>query len=69
MDKEKAMDMAKKTAKNIKDKSQELVDLAIDKGTPILTEEGLYNIIKYRCNQNDFHKVHWTHLRQRQPSY
>ena len=30
--------MAKKTAKNIKDKSQELVDLAIEKGSPILRD-------------------------------
>ena len=32
------MDLAKKSAKNIKEKSQELVDLAIDKGTPILRD-------------------------------
>ena len=38
MDKEKAIDLAKKSAKNIKEKSQELVDLAIDKGTPILRD-------------------------------
>ena len=38
MDKEKAVDMAKKTAKNVKDKSQELVDLAIEKGSPILRD-------------------------------
>ena len=38
MDKEKAVDMAKKTAMNIKDKSQELVDLAIEKGSPILRD-------------------------------
>ena len=30
--------MAKKTAKNVKDKSQELVDLAIEKGSPILRD-------------------------------
>ena len=38
MDKEKAMDLAKKSAKNVKEKSQELVDLAIEKGTPILRD-------------------------------
>ena len=38
MDKERAMDLAKKSAKNVKEKSQELVDLAIEKGTPILRD-------------------------------
>ncbi len=38
LDKEKVLDIAKKKAKELKDKAQELVDLAIDKGTPILRD-------------------------------
>ena len=38
LDKEKAYDLAKKKAAALKVKSQELVDLAIDKGTPILRD-------------------------------
>lgn len=38
LDKEKVLDIAKKKSEQIKKKSQELVDLAIDKGTPILRD-------------------------------
>ena len=38
LDKEKVLDIAKKKAKELKVKAQELVDLAIDKGTPILRD-------------------------------
>ena len=38
LDKEKALEIAKSTGKDLKIKSQELVDLAIDKGTPILRD-------------------------------
>ena len=38
LDKEKALNIAKKKAAELKDKTQELVDLAIDKGTPILRD-------------------------------
>ena len=38
LDKEKAYDLAKKKAADLKVKSQELVDLAIDKGSPILRD-------------------------------
>lgn len=38
LDKEKALDIAKKKSEQIKKKTQELVDLAIDKGTPILRD-------------------------------
>ena len=38
LDKEKALDMAKKKAEKLKKKAQELVDLSIDKGTPILRD-------------------------------
>lgn len=38
LDKEKAYELAKKKAAALKVKSQELVDLAIDKGTPILRD-------------------------------
>lgn len=38
LDREKAMDIAKRKAADLKIKSQELVDLAIDKGTPILRD-------------------------------
>ena len=36
LDKEKALEIAKSTGKDLKIKAQELVDLAIDKGTPVL---------------------------------
>ena len=38
LDKEKVLEIAKKKAVALKDKAQELVDLAIDKGTPILRD-------------------------------
>ena len=38
LDREKALDLAKRKAADLKIKSQELVDLAIDKGTPILRD-------------------------------
>ena len=38
LDKEKALEIAKSTGKDLKIKAQELVDLAIDKGTPILRD-------------------------------
>lgn len=38
LDREKAIDIAKRKAADLKIKSQELVDLAIDKGTPILRD-------------------------------
>lgn len=38
LDKEKVLDVAKKKASQLKEKAQELVDLAIDKGTPILRD-------------------------------
>ena len=38
LDKEKALEIAKKKAVQLKDKVQDLVDLAIDKGTPILRD-------------------------------
>lgn len=38
LDKEKALDLAKEKATAIKNKAQELVDLAIDKGTPLLRD-------------------------------
>ena len=43
LDKEKVLEIAKEKALQLKDKAQELVDLAIDKGTPVLrdaAEEG-----------------------------
>lgn len=36
LDKEKVLEIAKKKAKQIQDKAEELVDLAIEKGTPVL---------------------------------
>lgn len=36
LDKEKVLSIAKKKARNIKEKAQELVDLAVEKGTPVL---------------------------------
>ena len=38
LDKEKAIKIAKSTAKDLSKKSQELIDLAIEKGTPILRD-------------------------------
>ena len=38
LDKEKAVEIAKSTGKDLKVKAQELVDLAIDKGTPVLRD-------------------------------
>jgi len=38
LDKEKVLEIAKSTGKDLKIKSQELVDLAIDKGTPLLRD-------------------------------
>ena len=38
LDKEKVLEIAKKKASELKDKAQELVDLAIDKGTPVLRD-------------------------------
>ncbi len=36
LDKEKVLEIAKKKAKQIQDKAEEIVDLAIEKGTPVL---------------------------------
>lgn len=38
LDKEKVLDIAKEKATQLKEKAQELVDLAIDKGTPMLRD-------------------------------
>ena len=38
LDKEKVLDVAKEKAALVKKKTQELVDLAIDKGTPVLRD-------------------------------
>ena len=38
LDKEKVLEIAKEKAAQLKDKAHELVDLAIDKGTPILRD-------------------------------
>ena len=38
VDKEKALDIAKKKADELKKKVQELADLAVEKGTPVLDE-------------------------------
>ncbi len=38
LDKEKVLEIAKEKALQLKDKAQELVDLAIDKGTPLLRD-------------------------------
>lgn len=38
LDKEKVLKMAKKKGEELKEKAQELVDLAIEKGTPILRD-------------------------------
>lgn len=49
LDKEKALDIAKEIGNNAKAKAQELVDLAVEKGTPVLkktAEDLLQNVIK-----------------------
>jgi len=49
LDKEKALDIAKEIGNNAKAKAQELVDLAVEKGTPVLkktAEDVLQNVIK-----------------------
>lgn len=38
LDKEKVLEIAKNKASQLKDKAQELVDLAVEKGTPILRD-------------------------------
>ena len=38
LDKEKVLEIAKEKAVQLKEKAQELVDLAIDKGTPVLRD-------------------------------
>lgn len=38
LDKEKVLEIAKEKALQLKDKAQELVDLAIDKGSPVLRD-------------------------------
>lgn len=38
LDKEKVLDIAKEKSENIKQKCQDLVDMAIDKGTPVLKD-------------------------------
>lgn len=38
LDKEKVLEIAKEKAAQLKEKAQELVDLAIDKGTPVLRD-------------------------------
>ena len=38
LDKEKVLEIAKEKATQLKEKAQELVDLAIDKGTPMLRD-------------------------------
>ena len=43
LDKEKALEIAKKKAKQIQEKTEELVDYAIEKGTPVL-EKAATNI-------------------------
>lgn len=49
LDKEKAADIAKEKGLLLKDKAQDLVDLAVEKGTPVLkknAEDVLKNVIK-----------------------
>lgn len=49
LDKEKAADIAKEKGLLLKDKAQDLVDLAVEKGTPVLkknAEDILKNVIK-----------------------
>ncbi len=49
LDKEKALDIAKEKANDLKIKAQELYDLAVEKGTPVLkktAKEVLENVVK-----------------------
>ena len=49
LDKEKVLEMEKKKGEQLKTKAQELVDMAVEKGTPILkksAEDVLKNVIK-----------------------
>ncbi len=49
LDKEKVLDMARVKGEQLKNKAQELVDMAVEKGTPILkksAEDVLKNVIK-----------------------
>lgn len=49
LDKEKALDIAKDKANDLKVKAQELYDLAVEKGTPVLkktAKEVLENVVK-----------------------
>ena len=49
LDKEKALDIAKEKANDLKIKSQELYDLAVEKGTPVLkktAKDVLENVVK-----------------------
>ena len=49
LDKEKVLEMAKQKGEQLKTKAQELVDMAVEKGTPILkksAEDVLKNVIK-----------------------
>lgn len=53
LDKEKALEIAKEKGALLKEKAQDLVDLAIDKGTPILrknAEDVLRSVIKVSKN-------------------
>jgi gas vesicle protein len=49
LDKEKAIDIAKDKANDVKKKAQELVDLAVEKGTPVLkksAQDVLESVVK-----------------------
>jgi len=49
LDKEKALEIAKQKGNELKNKAQELVDMAVQKGTPVLkkaAEDVLQNVIK-----------------------
>ena len=49
LDKEKALDIAKEKANDLKIKSQKLYDLAVEKGTPVLKKTDKYvikNVVK-----------------------
>lgn len=53
LDKEKALDIAKEKANDLKIKSQELYDLAVEKGTPVLkktAKDVLENVVKVSKN-------------------
>lgn len=55
LDKEKVLKIAKKQASNLKDKADELVNYAIEKGTPVL--EKAADAIREKincCNKRDF---------------